>query len=157
MPRLITQYVCQQCGVSQPKWSGQCPNCKAWNSLVEEVVERQSKSRSGRATSTSRSGGGQTKLVRMSELQPETSLVRRWGSGLLELDRVLGGGVVPGSVVLVAGEPGIGKSTLLTQVALMAQNLTKPDTSNAQLPDLKMQNQNLSSVMYVCGEETQAR
>ncbi len=143
MARFQTQYVCQQCGVSQPKWSGQCPNCKAWNSLVEEVVER----KSTKGTKSTRSTRGDSaKLVRMSELQPEKRAIERWTTGLLEFDRVLGGGVVPGSVVLVAGEPGIGKSTLLTQLALQAgQKNSKFEIRNSKISP---------EVMYVCGEES---
>ena len=103
-----TQYVCQECGASFPTWSGQCLVCGAWNSLVEEVIE------SGVSQS-------QAKLssVRLNELLAHSQVKgQRLSTGLAEFDRVLGGGLVDGGVMLLVGSPGVGKSTLLTQVAL---------------------------------------
>jgi DNA repair protein RadA/Sms len=105
-------FVCQECGAQSPKWLGRCPECNAWNSLVEEAAappaDRAGEHRytTGRATSRA-------------QLYAEVDLVsaRRISTGVSELDRVLGGGVVPGSLVLLGGEPGIGKSTLLLQAA----------------------------------------
>jgi len=104
---------CSECGAEQPKWAGRCDACGAWNTLVEEVVTK-GRGRSGgqavgRITSSARSP------VRLSAVGGE--VVERWRTGIDEFDFVLGGGVVPASVVLVGGEPGIGKSTLLLQVA----------------------------------------
>ncbi|GMU66550.1 MAG: DNA repair protein RadA [Acidobacteriota bacterium] len=105
-PRTI--YACQACGYQSTKWLGRCPECGAWSSFVEELREP------ARAASVARAGGGAT-LVPLAEVEQEE--VVRSPSGLAQLDRVLGGGVVEGGAVLLAGEPGIGKSTLLLQVA----------------------------------------
>jgi len=106
MPKVKTFYQCQSCGYTSPKWLGKCPDCGTWNSLVEERKE----------TSPSRSSLGH---FRKSEPQLLSSIKagyeQRTSTGIKELDRVLGGGVVTGSVVLVGGDPGIGKSTLLLQ------------------------------------------
>ncbi|HEX7081876.1 MAG TPA: DNA repair protein RadA [Gammaproteobacteria bacterium] len=97
-----SSYVCEQCGSRQPKWQGQCPDCNAWNTLVESPAGE----RAQRAQYA-----GRVELARLDALEPGG--VERLSSGLGELDRVLGGGLVPGSVVLIGGDPGIGKSTLL--------------------------------------------
>jgi len=110
-------YFCTDCGSEQVKWAGQCPDCKAWNTMKESLEEK--KSSSSRFASYS---GVKTDSIRpLSEIKvTETTRVT---SGLPELDRVLGGGVVPGSVVLIGGDPGIGKSTLLIQsLALMSKD-----------------------------------
>jgi DNA repair protein RadA/Sms len=99
-------YTCGQCGGEQPKWQGQCPDCGAWNSLAETVTE------AGRARRAQIAG--QIELARLDGI--DVDQVARSSSGLTELDRVLGGGMVPGSVVLIGGDPGIGKSTLLLKV-----------------------------------------
>jgi len=103
-------YVCNACGARLPKWSGQCPDCGAWNSIEEVPDLPQSGGRSGDAGS----GDGETaEVVSLAAVIPEERA--RSGSGIAELDRVLGGGLVQGSVVLIGGDPGIGKSTLLLQ------------------------------------------
>src|SRR5206468_226393 len=99
---------CTECGADQPRWGGRCESCGAWNSLIEEPVGRLSAS-AVRGVPT-----GQPP-IRLTDLKH--SAVDRWKTGLAEFDFVLGGGIVPGSVVLVGGEPGIGKSTLLMQCA----------------------------------------
>ena len=103
-------YFCQECGYESTKWMGQCPGCKAWNSFVEEPV----------STGKKASGGGKTVSRQQSEpvILKDISLKEdeRQTTKIGELDRVLGGGIVPGSLVLVGGDPGIGKSTLLLQV-----------------------------------------
>jgi len=105
--KLVTQYVCQGCGASSPKWLGRCPGCGGWDLLVEEIVEGFGKTRSHRSPPAATMG-----LNEFDDLDLE-----RLGSGIPVLDRVVGGGLVPGSTVLLAGEPGIGKSTLLLQLA----------------------------------------
>lgn len=110
MAKAHSVFRCTDCGGEQPKWAGRCDACGAWNTLVEEAVGR----KGGRAVgSTSRL----TALppVRLADVRADAAA--RWRTGLDEFDYVLGGGVVPGSVVLVGGEPGIGKSTLLLQCA----------------------------------------
>lgn len=100
-----TVFVCNVCGNIQPKWSGRCPECGAWSSLVEERVEK-------RSTVPSNAPRRSPQPL----LRQDTVPIERQQTGIAEFDRVLGGGFVPGSVVLLAGEPGIGKSTLLLQV-----------------------------------------
>lgn len=105
-------YVCNACGASQPKWSGQCPDCGAWNSLEEVVRSLKARPRDGQGLGyAGASSEGQSELL--VDLRPEERA--RIGTGIGELDRVLGGGLVTGSVVLLGGDPGIGKSTLLLQ------------------------------------------
>jgi DNA repair protein RadA/Sms len=124
-------YVCQQCGSQQPKWMGKCPDCGEWNSLVEE------KAASLQPGSSPRGG-----LFRMREVAPlayqdiESQDDARQPSGIEEFDRVLGGGIVPGSLVLIGGDPGIGKSTLLLEVSDKLAN-------------------NYGKVLYVSGEESE--
>lgn len=110
MAKLRTAFFCGECGHETIRWQGRCPGCGAWNTLVEEPVSRKRPS-AGREARR----GEPAVPVRLAEVEgPETS---RWRTGLDEFDFVLGGGVVPGSLVLIGGEPGIGKSTLLLQVA----------------------------------------
>lgn len=107
--KLHTTYVCQTCAYSTPRWVGKCPNCGAWNTLVEELIGRENKpTRSGRIAIK----GGPVPITEV-ESFPEP----RISTMIPECDRVLGGGIVPGSVVLVGGDPGIGKSTLMMQIA----------------------------------------
>src|SRR5262250_2770716 len=110
-------FVCQQCGHSAPRWLGQCPGCGAWSSLVEEVLPPP-RPRGARVVASA--GGAPRPLATVTAGE---ALRRRTGLG--ELDRVLGGGLVQGSVVLVGGDPGIGKSTLTLQAcsALARQGL----------------------------------
>ncbi len=104
-----THYVCQACGAAQPRWLGRCPSCGAWNTLVEEAVPAARKRRAAGA-------GEEASAPRvLAEIPPDRS--PRWSCGLAELDRVLGGGFVSASSVLVGGDPGVGKSTLLLQAA----------------------------------------
>ena len=100
-------YVCNECGASSPKWLGKCPGCGVWNTLIESVAD---------------TGGGKNRFQSLARSQPvatlseiEASDVERTPTGIGELDRVLGGGIVEGGVVLIGGDPGIGKSTLLLQ------------------------------------------
>ena len=101
-------FFCQECGYESTKWMGQCPGCRAWNSFVEEPVVKSAGKSAGKV------GLGSAKPVTLDEI--ETSETERISSGMAEFDRVLGGGIVPGSLVLVGGDPGIGKSTILLQV-----------------------------------------
>lgn len=102
-----TVFFCQSCGYESPKWMGQCPGCREWNTFVEETVEKKSAAKAHER----RAAGGPVCLSSI-----ETKDEERVTTQMQELDRVLGGGIVPGSLVLVGGDPGIGKSTLLLQV-----------------------------------------
>lgn len=122
MPRPKSAFFCTDCGNESARWLGQCPACGSWNTLVEELTAR-----GGSPTSrTGRPGGAADRTANAVSAVPSAAvrladvaggLAVRWPTGLAELDFVLGGGVVPGSVVLLGGEPGIGKSTLLLQAA----------------------------------------
>ena len=106
MAKQKTIYTCTECGGQEPKWQGQCPNCMAWNTLVETIAEAPSASRFASLAQPSR-------LQKLTEV--EAADVERQPTGITEFDRVLGGGLVLGGVVLIGGDPGIGKSTLLLQ------------------------------------------
>jgi DNA repair protein RadA/Sms len=114
-----TVFVCQECGSQSPKWLGRCADCGSWNSFVEERVQAQEEA----AVSSRYAGVGRSASARLySEI--EIADRARLSTGIGEFDRVLGGGVVPGSLVLLGGEPGIGKSTLLLQAAVgMARSI----------------------------------
>jgi DNA repair protein RadA/Sms len=123
--KVLTNYVCQSCGYVSPRWVGKCPNCSAWNTFVEEAQQPLKASR--------KPVGASSSLEPISLAEVEREEVPRIKTNFEEFDRVLGGGLVPGSLVLLGGDPGIGKSTLMMQMAL-------------QLNDL--------IVVYVTGEES---
>jgi DNA repair protein RadA/Sms len=125
-----TLYTCRECGGTSPKWLGQCPHCKAWNTLDETVAEP-----AGAAKNRFQALAKSQPVATLSEI--EASDVDRTPTGQEELDRVLGGGIVAGGVALIGGDPGIGKSTLLLQAL---------DALSARLP-----------VLYVTGEESGAQ
>jgi DNA repair protein RadA/Sms len=118
-------FFCQECGYEASKWSGQCPSCKQWNTLVEEVVDKRS--------TIKRKDIAQIQVTRLNDIQADRD--KRIKTCIEELDRVLGGGIVPGSLILVGGDPGIGKSTLLLQVC---RQLSEQGTN----------------VLYISGEES---
>ena len=108
-------FFCQNCGYESSKWLGQCPGCREWNTFVEESVSGAGKGAAAKGISgTEGQTGKRNEPVRLSEIQVREE--DRIKTNMEELDRVLGGGIVPGSMVLVGGDPGIGKSTLLLQV-----------------------------------------
>jgi DNA repair protein RadA/Sms len=112
MAKTKTVYVCQNCGVDSPKWIGKCPSCGEWNTYVEEIISRET-------TSKIQMAGVELtrqKPILISEVETDEEI--RFDTSSNELNRVLGGGLVPGSLVLIGGEPGIGKSTLVLQVVL---------------------------------------
>jgi DNA repair protein RadA/Sms len=113
--RPVTVFVCQECGAQSPKWRGQCPDCNAWNSFVEER-QAEAGGAAGAAVGHRYVSAGTASVARLYE-DIELEQHARMSTGIGEFDRVLGGGVVPGSLVLIGGEPGIGKSTLLLQAA----------------------------------------
>ena len=107
MAKTRSSYICQDCGGAHSKWIGQCAHCKAWNSLVEEVQEK----------TPGVAGKAKGKQIQMEGLAGAAKSLPRTSTGISEFDRVLGGGLVPGSATLIGGDPGIGKSTLLLQTA----------------------------------------
>lgn len=122
-------FFCQSCGYESSKWMGQCPGCKEWNSFVEEVVDKKSIAGAGKR----KSAQAEAKVLPLSAI--ESVEEKRTSTKIKELDRVLGGGIVKGSLILVGGDPGIGKSTLLLQVC---KNLAAQK----------------KSVLYISGEES---
>ena len=121
-----TMYICSECGYVSPKWLGKCPGCESWNTLTENIVDSKPVS----APKPITSGVLMPKKIKDIQINSET----RYSTGISELDRVLGGGIVKGSVILLSGDPGIGKSTILLQVC------------NALQGDIK--------ILYVSGEES---
>lgn len=120
MAKVKTAFFCQQCGYESPKWTGKCPSCGAWNSFVEEVIQRDDKNKKDNTWDDDTKD--HRKAQKIDEIAPQDET--RLQTPDAELNRVLGGGVVPGCVILVAGEPGIGKSTLFLQCALQWKNIT---------------------------------
>ena len=113
MSKVKTAFFCQNCGTQYSKWQGQCNACKEWNTIVEELVQKEEKVAWKTTSSTSKAA---TKPLLIKEI--DTAQEIRMNTTDNELNRVLGGGLVPGSLTLLGGEPGIGKSTLLLQIAL---------------------------------------
>ena len=116
MARTQTVFTCNECGRREAKWLGHCPDCGAWDSFVEETVIETGRGRGGRVRSRTGDGAGGAASGPVALSDVVSSSAERFASGIPELDLVLGGGIVPGSLVLVGGEPGIGKSTLLLQM-----------------------------------------
>lgn len=129
MPKTETKYICQSCGFASLRWLGKCPECSEWNTFVEEITHHDKKKPSH---SLKPNGAGLSNLIKLSDIDVDEDV--RVKIGIQELDRVLGGGIVSGSVVLVGGDPGIGKSTLMVQLA-------------DKVKDRK--------IIYVSGEESQ--
>ncbi|MFA9390797.1 MAG: DNA repair protein RadA [Prolixibacteraceae bacterium] len=148
MAKTKTIYVCQQCGVTAPKWAGQCSSCGEWNTIVEEIEIV------GKKNSTApMSIRNLDKPQKLSEI--ETGKMHRFSTSNMELDRVLGGGLVPGSIVLLGGEPGIGKSTLALQVALNVKNkLVLYISGEESLEQIKLRSTRLAgennSCLFLC-------
>jgi len=128
MSKTKTSYFCQSCGAQSAKWVGKCPVCNEWNTYVEEVIEREETKISSKSFSTKR----EAKPVLLRNVERQS--IDRIDTQDSELNRVLGGGIVPGSLILIGGEPGIGKSTLMLQLAIQLQN---------------------HKILYVSGEESE--
>ncbi len=127
--KITTVFYCQSCGYESSKWMGQCPGCKEWNTFVEEKINTKTVA----SSSASRSGRENERPLKLSEIALNDE--ERMSTHMNELNRVLGGGIVPGSLILVGGDPGIGKSTLLLQVC---RNMVQDNRK----------------VLYISGEES---
>ncbi len=125
MAKIVTKYVCQSCGYVSPRWVGKCPNCNEWNTFVEEAPSPLKVSRKPSAAAS------RLDPVPLEDIERDE--VPRIRTGIQEFDRVLGGGIVSGSLILLGGDPGIGKSTMMMQLALQLKN---------------------SVVLYITGEES---
>ena len=132
MAKLKTAYVCAECSAHSVKWAGQCPECSAWNTLSETRIS---------SASLVASSGAETRALSELQLDPE----ERYATGFGEFDRVLGGGLVPGAVVLLGGDPGVGKSTLLQQVSgrIEGQNAVLYATGEESLRQVSQRAQRL--------------
>jgi DNA repair protein RadA/Sms len=130
MAKTKTVFYCQKCGANSPKWIGKCPSCNEWNTYVEEVIQAESKENQWRNTTRKESKAAKPRLISEIALEQSPRLVLPDG----ELNRVLGGGIVPGSLILIGGEPGIGKSTLLLQLAVQLKG---------------------KKILYISGEESE--
>lgn len=140
MAKLKTTFYCQNCGAQHSKWQGQCNSCKEWNTLAEEVLEKAEKT-----TWKSPASAAVKKVakpLRISEI--EVSKEERLNTNNAELDRVLGGGIVPGSLTLLGGEPGIGKSTLLLQISLNLKFKTLYVSGEESQQQIKMRAQRIN-------------
>ena len=153
MAKTHTLFVCQACGHESPRWIGRCPECDAWNTLVEEVRRAEKPGVNGRPGAAQAAGAGHP--IPITQVKANTS--QRISSGIGELDRVLGGGIVDGTVVLVGGDPGIGKSTLLTQVAHRVSmgvsgygGIGETGQNHSHTPTLPHSH----TVLYISGEES---
>jgi DNA repair protein RadA/Sms len=145
MAKSKTTFYCQNCGAQYAKWVGQCTSCKAWNSVMEEVVERSSRHPVWKADGPS---GKTAKPLRISEIRAGETL--RLPTGDPELDQVLGGGLVPGSLTLIGGEPGIGKSTLMLQIALRTPRKTLYVSGEESQGQIKMRSERIASATDSC-------
>lgn len=131
MSKQKSRFVCQSCGAISPRWSGKCDGCGSWNSFVEELIPNEKKGRGARSHQIEGRAYAITSI--------DTEYDERIKTGIKEFDRVLGGGIVPGSVVLIGGDPGIGKSTLMMQIF-------RDDIKGSNLAGKK--------ILYVTGEES---
>jgi len=152
MAKEKTIYTCSECGGTSPRWLGKCPHCNAWNTLIESVAES--------ATPAKNRFAALAKTAEVTTLaEIEASDVARTPTGLEELDRVLGGGVVEGGVVLIGGDPGIGKSTLLLQAldALQRAGFTATDAAGRSTGRPQQAGREPAGTLYVTGEESGAQ
>jgi len=146
MPKTSSTFICQQCGYRSSQFLGRCPECSTWNSLVE-TIEGPSEAGKGRVTKL-------PEVINLDKIQGQN--YQRLSTNLGEFDRVLGGGIVLGSLVLVSGEPGVGKSTLLTQLALSSGKSENQKTRESDKKEIRSSDLPIfrSSCLYVAGEES---
>ena len=150
MAKTKTAFFCQNCGAQYSKWQGQCYACKEWNTIVEEVIQKEEKhqwKKEDEQDDTPRSRKT-NKYVPLHEITTEKEM--RLDSGDQELNNVLGGGIVPGSVVLIGGEPGIGKSTLLLQIAMRMPYKTLYVSGEESQKQIKMRGERITNARNNC-------
>lgn len=145
MSKIKTSFFCQNCGTQFSKWQGQCHNCKQWNTIVEEVIQKEEKSGWKPSSSETRKA---PKPLRVSDIDSTQEIRLNTTDG--ELNRVLGGGLVPGSLTLLGGEPGIGKSTLLLQIALKLPFKTLYVSGEESQKQIKMRAERIESTFDNC-------
>jgi DNA repair protein RadA/Sms len=140
MSKIKTSFFCQNCGAQYSKWQGQCNSCKEWNTIVEEIIQKEEKSTWKIASSETKKISKPLKVTEIDSTQ-EVRMDTRDG----ELNRVLGGGIVPGSLILLGGEPGIGKSTLLLQISLKLPYKTLYVSGEESQKQIKMRAERITS------------
>ena len=150
MAKTKTAFFCQNCGAQYSKWQGQCYACKEWNTIVEEVIQKEEKHQWKKEDEQDDSPRSRktNKYVPLHEITTEKEM--RLDSGDQELNNVLGGGIVPGSVVLIGGEPGIGKSTLLLQIAMRMPYKTLYVSGEESQKQIKMRGERITNARNNC-------
>lgn len=145
MAKVKTSFFCQNCGTQYPKWQGQCNSCREWNTIVEELIQKEEKP-AWRTSSAEPKRA--SKPLRINEI--DTAAEQRMDTGDAELNRVLGGGLVPGSLTLLGGEPGIGKSTLLLQISLKLPYRTLYVSGEESQKQIKMRAERITGAADNC-------
>ena len=149
MAKTKTAFFCQNCGAQYSKWQGQCYACKEWNTIVEEVIQKEEKNQWKKDDDSDTPRSKKTnKYIPLHEITTEKEM--RLDSGDQELNNVLGGGIVPGSVVLIGGEPGIGKSTLLLQIAMRMPYKTLYVSGEESQKQIKMRGERITNTRNNC-------
>ena len=145
MAKTKTTFFCQNCGTQYSKWQGQCSACKEWNTIAEEVIQKAEKSDWKTATAPKKRVAKPQKVADISYTQEQ-----RYNTKNNELNRVLGGGLVPGSLTLLGGEPGIGKSTLMLQIALQLPFKTLYVSGEESAQQIKMRAERIDNSESNC-------
>lgn len=148
MKKAKTSFFCQNCGAQSPKWSGRCNVCGEWNTIVEEIIQTEDNPARGWNSNSSNNNKRAAKAIPIHAIQTEGEI--RISSGDKELDRTLGGGIVPGSVTLIGGEPGIGKSTLMLQAALRMGIKTMYVSGEESMAQIKMRAERINAKATDC-------
>lgn len=146
MAKVKSTFYCQNCGSQYSKWQGKCSSCGEWNTIAEEIVEKPDKK--DWKSPSEREAKRTAKPLKIAEI--ENSPQNRWNTGNNELDRVLGGGLVPGSLTLLGGEPGIGKSTLLLQISLQLNYKVLYVSGEESQQQIKMRAERINPVAANC-------
>ena len=156
MAKTKTAFFCQNCGAQYSKWQGQCYACKEWNTIVEEVIQKEEKNQWKKDDDSDTPRSKKTnKYIPLHESTTEKEM--RLDSGDQELNNVLGGGIVPGSVVLIGGEPGIGKSTLLLQIAMRMPYKTLYVSGEESQKQIKMRGERITNARNNCYIHTETK